>query len=30
MVGSNNVDWLRTFQFYEKHGYRMFSIEMYK
>ena len=30
MVGSNNVDWLSTFQFYERHGYRMLSIQMYK
>lgn len=30
MVGSNNVDWLSTFQFYERHGYRMHSIQMYK
>lgn len=30
MVGSNNVDWLSTFQFYERHGYRMFAIQMYK
>ena len=30
MVGSNNVDWLATFQFYERHGYRMHSILMYK
>ena len=30
MVGSNNVDWLSTFQFYERHGYRMFSIQMCK
>ena len=30
MVGSNNIDWLRTYQFYERRGYRMFSIEMYK
>ena len=30
MVGSNNVDWLSTFQFYERHGYRMLSIHMYK
>ncbi len=30
MVGSNNIDWLRTYRFYERHGYRMFSIQMYK
>ena len=30
MVGSNNVDWLSTFQFYERHGYRMLSIQMSK
>ena len=30
MVGSNNADWLSTFEFYERHGYRMFSIQMYK
>ena len=30
MVGSNNVDWLRTYRFYERYGYRMFSIQMYK
>ena len=30
MVGSNNVDWLSTFQFYERHGYRMQSIQMYR
>ena len=30
MVGSINVDWLSTFQFYERHGYRMLSIQMYK
>ncbi len=30
MVGSNNVDWLRTYRFYERHGYGMFSIQMYK
>ncbi len=30
MVGSNNVDWLATFQFYERHGYRMHSILMYR
>ena len=30
MVGSNNVDWLPTVQFYERHGYRMFAIQMYK
>ena len=30
MVGSNNVDWLATFEFYERHGYRMFAIQMYK
>ena len=30
MVGSNNVDWLATFQFYERRGYRMHSILMYK
>ena len=30
MVGSNNVDWLTTFKFYERHGYRMLSIQMYK
>lgn len=30
MVGSNNVDWLSTFRFYERHGYRMQSIQMYR
>ena len=30
MVGLNNVDWLATFQFYERHGYRMHSILMFK
>ena len=30
MVGSNNVDWLATFRFYERQGYRMHSIQMYK
>lgn len=30
MVGSNNIDWLRTYQFYKRYGYRMFSIQMYK
>ncbi len=30
MVGSNNVDWLPTVQFYARHGYRMFAIQMYK
>ncbi len=30
MVGSNNVDWLATFQFYERHDYRMLSIQMSK
>ena len=30
MVGSNNIDWLRTYRFYERRGYRMFSIEMYR
>ena len=30
MVGSNNVDWLRTQRFYQRHGYKMFSIEMIK
>lgn len=30
MVGSNNADWLTTFQFYERHGYRMFAIQLYK
>lgn len=30
MVGSNNIDWQSTYRFYERHGYRMFSIEMYK
>lgn len=30
IVGSNNVDWLRTYRFYERHGYGMFSIQMYK
>ncbi|MCE2439000.1 MAG: GNAT family N-acetyltransferase [Candidatus Latescibacteria bacterium] len=30
MVGSNNVDWLRTYRFYERRGYGMFSIQMYK
>ena len=30
MVGSNNVDWLATFRFYERHGYRMHSFQMYK
>ena len=30
LVGSNNVDWLSTFRFYERHGYRMFAIQMYK
>ena len=30
MVGSNNIDWLRTYRFYERRGYRMFSIQMYK
>lgn len=30
MVGSNNVDWLATFRFYERHGYRMQSIQMYR
>ena len=30
MVGSNNVDWLPTVQFYKRHGYRMFAIQMYK
>ena len=30
MVGSNNVDWMRTVRFYERHGYGMFSIQMYK
>lgn len=30
MVGSNNVDWVSTFEFYERHGYRMFAIQMYK
>lgn len=30
MVGSNNMDWLRTYRFYERYGYRMFSIQMYK
>ncbi len=30
MVGSNNIDWIRTYRFYERHGYGMFSIQMYK
>lgn len=30
MVGSNNIDWMRTYRFYERHGYGMFSIQMYK
>lgn len=30
VVGSNNVDWVRTYRFYERHGYEMFSIEMVK
>lgn len=30
MVGSNNVDWLATYRFYERHGYRMQSIQMYR
>lgn len=30
MVGSNNVEWLATFRFYERHGYRMQSIQMYR
>ena len=30
MVGSNNIDWLRTYRFSERRGYRMFSIQMYK
>ena len=30
MVGSNNIDWMRTVRFYERHGYGMFSIQMYK
>lgn len=30
MVGSNNVDWMPTVKFYERHGYRMFAIQMYK
>ena len=30
MVGSNNIDGLRTYRFYERRGYRMFSIQMYK
>ncbi len=29
MVGSNNVDWSRTYRFYERFGYGMFSIQMY-
>ncbi len=30
LVGSNNVDWLSTFRFYERHGYSMFAIQMCK
>lgn len=30
MVGSNNIDWMRTYRFYQQHGYGMFSIQMYK
>ncbi len=30
LVGSNNVDWLSTFRFYEWHGYKMFAIQMCK
>ena len=30
MVGWNNVDWLPTIQFYERHGYRMSANQMYK
>ena len=30
LVGSNNVDWLSTFRFYERHGYRVFAIQMCK
>lgn len=30
MVGSNNVDWFPTYRFYERLGYKMFSIDMYK
>ena len=30
MVGSGNLDWLGTYRFYERHGYKMFSIEMFR
>lgn len=30
IVASGNVDWESTYRFYERHGFRMLSIEMYR
>ena len=30
MVGSNNVDWRAIHRFYERHGFKMLSIDMYR
>lgn len=30
IVASGNVDWEATYRFYERHGFRMLSMEMYR
>ena len=30
MVASGNVDWQATYRFYERHGFQMLSMEMYR